>query len=63
MASPAPWVQRLLFTALAPVGSLIGLRASYPKYLESVDIEEPAAEAVALLDEHGRLRWSKDTRP
>jgi len=63
MASPPPWVQRLLFAALAPVGRLMGLRASYPKYLESADIEEPAAEALALLDEHGRLRWNVDARP
>ena len=41
----------------------MGLRASYPKYLESADIEEPAAEALALLDEHGRLRWNADARP
>jgi quercetin dioxygenase-like cupin family protein len=63
MASPPPWVQRLLFAALAPVGRLMGLRASYPKYLESADIEEAAAEALALLDEHGRLRWIADPRP
>jgi len=63
MASPPPWVQRPLFAALAPAGRLMGLRASYPKYLESADIEEPAAEALALLDEHGRLRWNADARP
>lgn len=63
MASPPPWVQRLLFAALAPVGHLMGLRSSYPKYLESADIEEPAAEALALLDEHGRLRWNTHVHP
>ena len=63
MASPPPWVQRLLFAALTPAGHLMGLRASYPKYLESADIVEPAAEALALLDEHGRLRWNTDARP
>jgi quercetin dioxygenase-like cupin family protein len=62
MASPPPWVQRPLFAVLALVGRLMGLRASYPKYLESTDIEEPAAEALALLDEHGRLRWNADAR-
>jgi hypothetical protein len=63
MASPPPWVQRLLSAALAPVGRLAGLRPWYPQYLHSDVLAEPAAEALALLDERDRLRWNTNGLP
>jgi len=63
MASPPAWVQRLLYAALAPVGRVAGLRSWYPQYLHSDVLTEPEAEALALLDEQGRLRWNTDGNP
>jgi quercetin dioxygenase-like cupin family protein len=50
-------------TTLAPVGRMAGLRPWYPKYLHSDLLTEPTAEALALLDERGRLRWNEDGLP
>lgn len=63
MASPPAWVQRLLYAALAPVGRVAGLHSWYPQYLHSDVLTEPEAEALALLDEQGRLRWNADGNP
>ncbi|WP_369275869.1 cupin domain-containing protein [Streptomyces sp. R11] len=57
-SSPPPWLQRLLFGALAPVGRMLGRRPVYPDYLVSTDVVEPSATAMALLDSDGRLKWS-----
>ena len=54
--SPPPLVQRLLFGGLAPLGRLLGKQPVYPEYLFSTDLAEPQPEALALLDEQGRLR-------
>ena len=55
-STPPPLVQRLLFGVLAPIGRLVGKQSVYPEYLFSRDLVEPAAEGLALLDLHGRLR-------
>ena len=55
-ASPPPLVQRFLFGGLAPLGRLLGKQPVYPEYLFSPDLAEPRPEALALLDEQGRLR-------
>lgn len=54
--SPPPWVQRVLFGALAPIGRRRGLRPLYERYLESELSVEPDPRALALLDSEGRLR-------
>jgi quercetin dioxygenase-like cupin family protein len=59
--SPPAWVQRLIFGALAPVGRALGRRPMYPQYQTSAEIVAVDALAVALLDQHGRLRW--EARP
>jgi hypothetical protein len=41
---------------LAPIGRLRGLKPSYPEYTTSTETVEPAPEALALLDEDGRLK-------
>jgi mannose-6-phosphate isomerase-like protein (cupin superfamily) len=56
-ASPPPLIQRLLFGALAPLGRLLGKQPVYPEYLFSTDLAEPRPEALALLDQQGRLRF------
>lgn len=56
-AKPPPWIQRLLFGSLAPVGRLLGLRPMYPRYRTSAEVVEPDARALDLLDDHGRLQW------
>ncbi len=56
LGSPPPAVQRVLFGALAPLGRLLGRRPDYPQYLFSRDLARPDPEALALLDERGRLR-------
>lgn len=60
IASPPPWVQRLVFAVLAPVGRLTGHRPSYPQYLESDEVVEPDPVALALLTPDGRLRFAAD---
>ncbi len=55
-ASPPPLVQRFLFGALAPLGRLLGRQPVYPEYLFGTDLAEPQPEALALLDQQGRLR-------
>jgi quercetin dioxygenase-like cupin family protein len=59
-ASPPPWVQRLLFGTLAPIGRVLGRQAVYEQYRTSTEIAEPDPVALALLDQHGRLRWERD---
>lgn len=56
-ASPPPWVQRILFGTLAPVGRLLGRRPVYERYRTSAEVVTPDAYALTLLDQHGRLRW------
>jgi quercetin dioxygenase-like cupin family protein len=63
IASPPPWLQRLLFGGLAPVGRLLGRRASYPHYLSSDQVVEPEPGALALLGSDGRLRSDGAVRP
>ena len=55
-STPPPRVQRLLFGFLAPIGRLVGKQPVYPEYLFSRDVVESPAEALDLLDQHGRLR-------
>jgi mannose-6-phosphate isomerase-like protein (cupin superfamily) len=57
--SPPPWVQRLLFGVVAPVGRLLGRQAVYERYRTSAEIVTPDPVALALLDQHGRLRWER----
>jgi hypothetical protein len=49
-------VQRILFGALAPFGRLLGKQPVYPEYLFSTNLAELQPEALALLDDQGRLR-------
>jgi mannose-6-phosphate isomerase-like protein (cupin superfamily) len=56
-ASPPRWLQRLLFGALAPVGRLLGRQPVYERYRASTEVVTPDPVALALLDQHGRLRW------
>ena len=56
ITSPPPWVQRPLFLLLASIGHTTGLQAAYPEYLASDEVVEPSPEALALVDENGRLR-------
>jgi mannose-6-phosphate isomerase-like protein (cupin superfamily) len=60
-ASPPRLVQRLLFGGLAPLGRLLGKQPVYPEYLFSTDLAEPQPEALALLDQQGRLRLGAAT--
>ena len=60
-ASPPPWVQRLLFGGLAPIGRALGRRPMYPRYRTSGEVVEPDAGTLAHLDEDGRLRWGSRT--
>ena len=53
--SPPPWLQRGMFAVLAPLGRALGRQPSYPEYLSSSEVVEPDPEALALLDEAGRL--------
>lgn len=57
IASPPPWVQALVFGALAPIGRLAGRRPSYERYLTSEVVVEPEPEALSLLAPDGRLRF------
>ena len=44
-----------MFAVLAPLGRALGRQPSYPEYLSSSEVVEPDPEALALLDEAGRL--------
>jgi mannose-6-phosphate isomerase-like protein (cupin superfamily) len=56
-ASPPRLVQRFLFGGLAPLGRLLGKQPVHPEYLFSADLAQPQPEALALLDQRGRLRF------
>jgi quercetin dioxygenase-like cupin family protein len=56
VASPPPWVQKIVFGALAPIGRRRGLQPSYERYLTSDVVVEPSPEALELLDADGRLK-------
>ena len=56
-ASPPPWVQRLVFGALSPIGRLLGTRPSLAEYETSAEVVSPAAHALGALDRDGRLHW------
>jgi mannose-6-phosphate isomerase-like protein (cupin superfamily) len=55
VATPPPWVQKLLFGVLAPIGRRRGLRPTYERYLNSDVVVELDPEALALLTPEGRL--------
>ena len=57
IASPPPWVQALVFGALAPIGRLAGRKPSYERYLTSEVVVDPDPEALSLLTPDGRLRF------
>ena len=48
---------KLLFGGLAPVGRLLGRQPVYDRYRVSAEVVDPDPVALALLDQHGRLRW------
>ncbi len=56
IASPPPWVQRIAFGLLAPIGRARGLEPFYQRYVDSDVTVEPEPAALALLDADGRLR-------
>lgn len=56
IASPPPWVQRIVFGALAPIGRARGLEPYYQRYIDSDVVVEPDPAALALLGPDGRLR-------
>lgn len=56
ITSPPPWVQRIAFGLLAPIGRARGLEPYYERYLDSDVVVEPDPAALALLDAGGRLR-------
>lgn len=56
IASPPPWVQRIAFGLLAPIGRARGLEPYYQRYVDSEIVVEPDPAALALLDADGRLR-------
>ena len=49
--NPPPWIQRLLFGVLAPLGRMLGYKAIYPHHLEtpveSVEVE-PLPEGIRI---------------
>jgi quercetin dioxygenase-like cupin family protein len=57
LASPPPWAQRLVFGMLAPIGRLLGRQARYERHRTVAEITALDLDALALLDQHGRLRW------
>lgn len=57
IASPPPWVQALVFGALAPIGRLAGRQPSYERYLTSEVVVVPESETLSLLTPEGRLRF------
>lgn len=56
--SPPPWLQTVMFAVLSPIGRLLGRRPAYPRYRHPDESAELDPRALALLDEHGRLRWN-----
>lgn len=61
IASPPPWVQTIVFGALAPIGRLAGRRPSYERYLTSEVVVEPDPEALSLLTSGGCLRFESSS--
>ncbi len=55
LASPPPWIQRTLMSALAPIGRQRGCRPSCPEYLTSEEVVDPDPAALVMLDGEGRL--------
>jgi mannose-6-phosphate isomerase-like protein (cupin superfamily) len=55
--SPPPWVQNIVFSALSPIGRLLGRRPTYPQYAHSDEVVDPDPAALALLTADGRLAW------
>lgn len=55
VATPPPWVQKVAFGLLAPIGRGRGLEPTYPQYLNSATVVEPDPEALTLLNPDGRL--------
>lgn len=55
VASPPPWLQKLAFGLLAPLGRLRGLKPTYPEYQSSTTVVELSPEALELLTPDGRL--------
>ena len=56
IASPPPWVQRIAFGVLAPIGRARGLQPYYQRYVDSDVVVEPDPAALALLGADRRLR-------
>jgi len=56
VASPPPWLQKLIFGALAPIGRRRGLKPFYEEYLTSDTVVQPDPRALALLTPDGRLK-------
>jgi mannose-6-phosphate isomerase-like protein (cupin superfamily) len=56
IASPPPWLQRVVFGVLAPIGRARGLEPYYQRYIDSEVVVEPDPAALALLGPDGRLR-------
>jgi mannose-6-phosphate isomerase-like protein (cupin superfamily) len=56
VASPPPWLQKVVFGVLAPIGRARGLEPYYEHYLHSDVVVEPSPEALELLTPDGRLR-------
>jgi len=65
VASPPPWLQKIAFGLLAPIGRMRGLQPTYPQYQRSATVVEPDPEALALLTPEGRLAAGprEDPRP
>ncbi len=57
IASPPPWVQRLMLGALAPIGRLLGRLPAYAEYLASGPLEPVDPAALAMLTLEGLLRF------
>jgi quercetin dioxygenase-like cupin family protein len=57
IASPPPWMQRLIFGVLAPIGRLRGHRPSYPQYLYADEVVQLDPASLALLTPDGRLHF------
>jgi mannose-6-phosphate isomerase-like protein (cupin superfamily) len=56
VASPPPWLQKILFGVLAPIGRARGLEPYYERYLHSDVVVDPDPAALALLTPDGRLK-------
>lgn len=56
VATPPPWLQKIVFGVLAPIGRMRGLQPSYERYLHSDVVAEPSPEALELLTPDGRLK-------